>query len=90
MTPYHHYPRVGLQYCRCDHCHNDLRSRLVSRVLDKRFKNVPHKPLPAYKRKRMLTRVVGRPLLKHRAKFKPPYKQRRESSILMQKLFIWK
>jgi hypothetical protein len=90
MTPYHHYPRVGLQYCRCDHCGNDLRSRTISRLLDKRFKDVPYKPMPAYKHKRICPRVVGRPLLKNRVKFSPAYKQRRESSILMQKLLIWK
>lgn len=90
MTPYHHYPRVGLQYCRCDHCGNDLRSRILSRLFDNRRKNMPIKPMSILlrKRRKMFTRNV----LKSKRRVEPPaYKLRRESKISMQKkLEKWK
>jgi hypothetical protein len=78
MTPYHHYPRVGLQYCRCAHCGNTLRSRTLSRLFDKRMESMPYTPMPKYKQKRIgkfrLTPMVQYPL---RVRVSPPYKQRR-------------
>jgi len=79
MTPYHHYPRVGLQYCRCDHCGNTLRSMMLSRIFDKRMDSIPYTPMPKFKQRRIgrfrLTPKVKYPL---RVQVSPPYKQRRE------------
>ena len=86
MIPYHHYPRVGLQYCRCDNCGNDLRSMLLSRLFDKRRKNIPYTPTPRYKLKRrrpLMSRKISQYV---RGRVNPPYKQRRAQRLTMQKL----
>lgn len=84
MIAYHHYPRVGLQYCRCDHCGNDLRSRTLSRLYDRRRKNMPVKPMSFLLRKRRKMFTLN--MLKPKRRTPPPaYKQRRESKISMQK-----
>lgn len=87
MTPYHHYPRVGLNYCRCDHCGNDLRSRMRSRIFDKRMDSIPYTPMPKYKRRRIgRFRLTPRIKYPFRVQVSPPYKQRRKSHERMQEL----
>lgn len=81
MIPYHHYPKVSLYYCRCDHCGNDLRSRILSRLFEKRQASMPDKPWPKYKLKRR-RRLI--PKVKRRVQ-PPAYKQRRELKIMIQK-----
>jgi hypothetical protein len=89
MTPYNHYPRVGLQYCRCAQCGNTLRSMTLSRLFDKRMESTPYTPMPKYKQKR-IGRFKLTPKLKAtvrlRARTCPPYKQRREFKDRMRDL----
>jgi recombinational DNA repair protein (RecF pathway) len=87
MTPYHHYPRVGLQYCRCDHCGNTLRSMMMSRIFDKRMESMPYTPMPKYKQKR-IGRLRLQPKVQYRLRVRahPPYKQRRKFNDKMRAL----
>jgi hypothetical protein len=89
MTPYNHYPRIGLQYCRCAHCGNTLRSMTLSRIFENRRKHTPYTPMPKYKQKRV-GRLRLHPKLKAtvrlRARVCPPYKQRREFKDRMREL----
>ena len=82
MTPYNHYPRVGLNYCRCEKCGNDLRSRTLSRIYDKRRKRSSGTRTLKYKLKRWIRSNI-------KAKYRtppPPYKQRRESEMYIKKM----
>lgn len=92
MIPYHHYPRVVLEYCRCDNCGNDLRSRTLSRLYDRRAEKEPVKLFPKYKlkRKRLYNlapkRLYNLAPIKKKLRPSPPYKLRREYRIRMKEM----
>jgi len=86
MIPYHHYPRVGLNYCRCGNCGNDMRSIMLSRIFDRRIKNIPYKPMPKYKARRLRRFILNKPTRPLARRDHPPYKQRRVHRLAMQKL----
>ena len=81
MTPYHQYPRVSLNQCRCANCGNDIRHRLLDRLWEK--KTVRYTPLPPYVKRRKYPSLFGKP---KRAKFAPAYKLRRRHAERFEKL----
>ena len=85
MTPYHHYPRVRLEYCRCVNCGNDLRDRILSRIFIKLCDKIPNISIPKYKLKRISHLASKKSIRSLKRLLNPPYKQRRVHHIAMQK-----